>query len=159
MRKRDSVQHSLCLTRVREPHPPRHAAQIGGMTCSSCSNAVETALKRVPGVRHAHVALVTQEARVEYDPSLVQEVLCASLTLTHTHWIWKTDHSIDYSAKYPADHSSSLITLIKYSTDHSTDHPTNSLLITSVSHRLGSVLASILIADKCHEPLMEGVTP
>lgn len=47
--------------------------QIGGMTCSSCSNAVETVLKSMPGVRRAHVALVTQEARVEHDPLLIQE--------------------------------------------------------------------------------------
>ena len=48
--------------------------QVGGMTCSSCSSAVETALRRAPGVRRAHVALTTQEARVEYEPLLVREV-------------------------------------------------------------------------------------
>ena len=48
--------------------------QVGGMNCSSCSAAVEAALKRHPGVLRAHVALTTQEARVEYGPLLASEV-------------------------------------------------------------------------------------
>lgn len=50
------------------------APQVGGMSCSSCSSAVEAALKRHPGVLRAHVALTTQEARVEYGPLLGSEV-------------------------------------------------------------------------------------
>lgn len=48
--------------------------QVGGMTCSACSAAVEAALRRRAGVARAHVALTTQEARVEYEPLLVKEV-------------------------------------------------------------------------------------
>ena len=44
------------------------------MTCSACSAAVETALRGRKGVMRAHVALTTQEARVEYQPLLVAEV-------------------------------------------------------------------------------------
>jgi len=47
--------------------------QVDGMTCSSCSAAVEAALRQRPGVRSAHVALTTQEARIEYEPLLVKE--------------------------------------------------------------------------------------
>ena len=48
--------------------------QVGGMTCSACSAAVEAALRRRAGVARAHVALTTQEARVENEPLLVKEV-------------------------------------------------------------------------------------
>ncbi len=46
------------------------------MSCSACSAAVEASLRRRAGVRRAHVALTTQEARVEYDALLVKEVRC-----------------------------------------------------------------------------------
>jgi Cu+-exporting ATPase len=42
---------------------------IGGMTCASCVRTVETALKRVPGVRDASVNLATERARVRFDPA------------------------------------------------------------------------------------------
>jgi Cu+-exporting ATPase len=48
--------------------------RIAGMTCSSCSSAVESALAATPGVRHASVSLTLQEAKVEYDPELANEV-------------------------------------------------------------------------------------
>src|SRR5689334_4751371 len=45
---------------------------VGGMTCASCVNRVERALKKVPGVNDAVVNLATESARVTYTPS--QEV-------------------------------------------------------------------------------------
>lgn len=48
--------------------------QVGAMTCSACSAAVEKALRGRNGVTRAHVALTTQEARVEYQPMLVTKV-------------------------------------------------------------------------------------
>jgi copper chaperone CopZ len=44
------------------------------MTCSSCSGAVESALAATQGVKHASVSLTLQEAKVEYDPELTDEV-------------------------------------------------------------------------------------
>ncbi len=41
---------------------------IEGMHCASCVAAVEKALMRIAGVRHAAVNLATETARVEYDP-------------------------------------------------------------------------------------------
>lgn len=39
--------------------------QIGGMSCASCVGKIEQALLAVPGVRGAHVNLVTKRASVE----------------------------------------------------------------------------------------------
>jgi Cu+-exporting ATPase len=62
-------------------HAGRHARQtrgladatldlgVGGMTCASCVNRVEKALKKVPGVQDATVNLATESARVVFAPS------------------------------------------------------------------------------------------
>lgn len=42
---------------------------VAGMTCASCVNRVERALKKVPGVADATVNLATESARVVYAPS------------------------------------------------------------------------------------------
>src|SRR3954470_11149073 len=42
---------------------------VAGMTCASCVNRVERALKKVPGVTDATVNLATESARVSYAPS------------------------------------------------------------------------------------------
>ncbi|KAK9806592.1 hypothetical protein WJX73_005689 [Symbiochloris irregularis] len=47
--------------------------QVSGMTCSSCTHAVEEALQELPGVTSAVVSLVQQEARVEYVRHLVTQ--------------------------------------------------------------------------------------
>jgi len=44
---------------------------ITGMTCASCVNRVEKALKKVPGVSGANVNLATEQAAVRYDPAQV----------------------------------------------------------------------------------------
>ncbi len=46
---------------------------IGGMTCASCSAAVERALKKRPGVVSANVNLASETARVEYAPEEISE--------------------------------------------------------------------------------------
>lgn len=38
--------------------------QLGGMTCSSCSNAIEARLQGTPGVAEASVSLITSSAEV-----------------------------------------------------------------------------------------------
>lgn len=44
---------------------------IKGMTCTSCSSTVESALRSVHGVHRAQVALATEEAEVHYDSMIV----------------------------------------------------------------------------------------
>jgi len=47
------------------------ALPITGMTCASCVNRVQKALKKVPGVLDASVNLATEQAAVSYDPAQV----------------------------------------------------------------------------------------
>jgi Cu+-exporting ATPase len=42
---------------------------VTGMTCASCVNRVEKALKKVPGVQTASVNLATEQAAVSFDPA------------------------------------------------------------------------------------------
>ncbi|XP_028767416.1 probable copper-transporting ATPase HMA5 [Neltuma alba] len=44
---------------------------VTGMTCTSCSSTVESALQAIPGVLKAQVALATYEAEVHYNPNIV----------------------------------------------------------------------------------------
>ncbi|XP_059645625.1 probable copper-transporting ATPase HMA5 [Cornus florida] len=44
---------------------------ITGMTCTSCSTTVESALQGIPGVQKARVALATEEAEISFDPKMV----------------------------------------------------------------------------------------
>ncbi|KAK1372641.1 putative copper-transporting ATPase HMA5 [Heracleum sosnowskyi] len=46
---------------------------IKGMTCSSCSTTVESALQALPGIHKAQVALATEEAQVRYDSKIVTQ--------------------------------------------------------------------------------------
>ncbi|XP_050230061.1 probable copper-transporting ATPase HMA5 [Mercurialis annua] len=45
--------------------------RIVGMSCTSCSSTVEKALESIQGVQKAQVALATEEAEVQYDPSIL----------------------------------------------------------------------------------------
>ncbi|KAJ1702316.1 hypothetical protein LUZ63_002095 [Rhynchospora breviuscula] len=44
---------------------------IKGMTCTSCSMTIESALQSVPGVKKAVVALATEEAEIRYEPKTI----------------------------------------------------------------------------------------
>ena len=48
--------------------------RITGMTCASCSNALEKALGALGGVQSANVSLSLEQAEVTFDPSLATEV-------------------------------------------------------------------------------------
>lgn len=56
-----SVRHPLLNIRLK----------ISGMTCGGCTSSVEKALRSVSGVGEANVNLMTEEARVDYEPDRV----------------------------------------------------------------------------------------
>lgn len=45
---------------------------VGGMTCASCSAAVERAIRKLPGTASVSVNLATEKALVSYDPALLR---------------------------------------------------------------------------------------
>ena len=53
--------------------------QIGGMTCASCAQRVEKALRAVPGVQDAGVNLATERASVTADVGVAADTLAAAV--------------------------------------------------------------------------------
>ncbi len=54
--------------------------KIGGMSCGGCVKNVTNVLEGLPGVKTAAVTLESGEARVSYDPSLLDaQALCTAI--------------------------------------------------------------------------------
>lgn len=53
--------------------------QIGGMTCSSCSNSITNSLLKIDGVQSADVSLITEEATIVHSPSVKAEILTETI--------------------------------------------------------------------------------
>lgn len=53
---------------------------IEGMSCGHCVNAVENALRAVPGVRDVAVALASHTATVEAENAVTEEQLKKAVT-------------------------------------------------------------------------------
>jgi Cu+-exporting ATPase len=49
--------------------------RVSGMTCTACSNSIESALKAIDGVITASVALLQNKADVVFNPSLLKVLL------------------------------------------------------------------------------------
>jgi Cu+-exporting ATPase len=45
---------------------------VTGMTCTNCAMNIERAVKKVPGVREAHVNFASEQAAISYDSNSVQ---------------------------------------------------------------------------------------
>ncbi|MCP4667790.1 MAG: copper ion binding protein, partial [Deltaproteobacteria bacterium] len=45
---------------------------VTGMTCANCASNIERAIKKLPGVREAHVNFATEEAAISFDPEEIQ---------------------------------------------------------------------------------------
>jgi len=69
------VQHSNATPAVKEKIKPSKTTElilpVKGMTCASCASHVERALKSTEGVASASVNLATEQARVEFQPDVL----------------------------------------------------------------------------------------
>lgn len=45
--------------------------KVEGMTCTSCVNQIESYMRKIEGIKSIDVVLLTNRARVEYDPSII----------------------------------------------------------------------------------------
>lgn len=57
---------------LAEPTGKEITIPIDGMTCSACSNAVELATKKLPGIETVSVNFATEKMTVKYNPQLVR---------------------------------------------------------------------------------------
>jgi Cu+-exporting ATPase len=78
---------------IDESFPTTHLV-IGGMSCSSCVNTIETHLKSLAGVKQARVSLVLQSGTVVFDPSEIS-----------AEAIVEEVNDIGFEAYVPMDHS------------------------------------------------------
>ncbi|XP_042504212.1 probable copper-transporting ATPase HMA5 [Macadamia integrifolia] len=62
---------SLIKDEVNERSMQTCRLRVKGMTCTSCSRTVESALQGIEGVNKAQVALATEEVEIYYDPKIV----------------------------------------------------------------------------------------
>jgi Cu+-exporting ATPase len=73
------MQPSPTLPPPAAPGPVHTATlAIEGMTCASCANFVERALRRAPGVQSAQVNLATEKATVAFVPGLTDRAQLAA---------------------------------------------------------------------------------
>ena len=49
--------------------------QIGGMTCASCSQAIEKTLLKTTGINSANVNLATEKATISFDPKKTNRLI------------------------------------------------------------------------------------
>lgn len=70
----DAAARTDGQTRVETPATTTTDLVVTGMTCAACQASVQRALARQPGVRQATVNFMTGQARVVFDPALVDPV-------------------------------------------------------------------------------------
>ncbi|XP_073001418.1 cation-transporting ATPase HMA5-like [Typha latifolia] len=73
MRLLDSYDEEKGEGKEEEKRDRRIAVRITGMTCSACTNAVESAVTSLIGVSEASVSLLQNKAHVVFDPSIVKQ--------------------------------------------------------------------------------------
>ena len=56
--------------------------KIDGMSCSHCVNRIETALKRINGVKTVDISLEGKTALVEHDETILPALLFETVTET-----------------------------------------------------------------------------
>ncbi|XP_024530745.1 probable copper-transporting ATPase HMA5 isoform X1 [Selaginella moellendorffii] len=77
---REAIQDAGFQASVIEDHSHQNESnicrvRIKGMTCTACSTSIESALRKMAGVKRAVVALATEESEIHYDPKVVSHGL------------------------------------------------------------------------------------
>ena len=74
---------------------------VGGMTCANCSNRVERALRKTPGVLEATVNLATERATVRYFPATIapEDIARAIVDAGYTPRPLDAEESVDAEAR------------------------------------------------------------
>ena len=76
--------------------------KIAGMSCASCAATIEKALKRLEGVKSAHVNFATERATIEYDPSTVS-ILDLRKAVQDVGYIVESEEEVDKSVEEMED--------------------------------------------------------
>ena len=66
------ISHDNSSMETSHPSFPKRTVAVGGMTCAVCVNRVEKAILTVEGVSSAIVNYGTEQATIEFDPSVVE---------------------------------------------------------------------------------------
>ena len=66
------ISHDNSSMETSHPSFPKRTVAVGGMTCAVCVNRVEKAILSVVGVSSAIVNYGTEQATIEFDPSVVE---------------------------------------------------------------------------------------
>ena len=74
---------------------------VGGMSCSACSAAIEKAVKKLDGITSAEVSLIEKTMSVEYDESVVdnQRIIGAVVSAGYTAKVYEASQKKDNYAK------------------------------------------------------------
>ncbi len=61
------------LSKITDTHFTRINLSLSGMHCASCASLIERSLKKVDGVKEAHVNFAAEKALVSFDPKIASE--------------------------------------------------------------------------------------
>lgn len=121
---------------------------IEGMSCASCSSAVEKSVSRLDGVKNVSVNLATEEMTLQYNPDIItKEDIINTVTDAGYSAIEKSDNSgsIETKEKSKQDHVKIMWHRFIYSAIF-----TVPLLYISMGHMMGLPLPSVL--NPMHHP-------
>lgn len=127
-----------------------HEVTIGidGMTCASCVNAVERALKRLEGINSANVNLTTEKANILYDSNIIgiKELKAAIVDAGY--------HPVDVEVKENEDHRAKAMKTLRRKLIIAASF-TFPLFIIAMGHIIGMPLPEFM--DPMINPLVFGL--
>jgi P-type Cu+ transporter len=68
----EMIRNTGYEARVLKPNEKNITYRVEGMTCSSCANAISSAIKKLPGILEHHVNVASDKLTVKYNDDLVK---------------------------------------------------------------------------------------